>query len=334
MGKYIRSRYSGAAQIALEGKRESADGLPPGFPDAIAAFNNPAGCFGKLVNRTLKKTGIDDIALKVGCDFVRSCEKNGGLYGVLYIPTASRSKAKHLFEPIIGNGKHVGLGVGATGDYCLSACETSSWTFLADLSYAYFFSGRERRSIDLINGEWSRYLLVSRVADIEAGIVNPLPGINFFTRSVNITPRGMVDLFIAFHYDHCSWNFEAGYDFWWRQKERLCIRPCEQNIAIFDIDGVCPPGRTSASTASITAALPGPGGPISDPVVTPFKNSDFNGRSAAHPAAYSSTIYGAFSYNFDICHPGMIGVGISYEFAHKNSALTQLGVWLKGAVCF
>ena len=60
-----------------------------------------------------------------------------------------------------------------------------------------------------------------------------------------------------------------------------------------------------------------------------------NLNSAAQPQALSSTVYAAISYDCCACnYPVMIGVGGQYEFAHRISALSQYGVWLKTAISF
>ena len=315
----------------------SVEGQAPSFANATEAFNNPAWNYGKLNNCKHKKTGVDDVSIKLGANVIQNDCHNFGIYGVIFAPTGTRSKAHYLFEPTIGAGRrHTGLGVGITGFHDLWACGEKSLTFLGDVRYAYFLKGRERRSIDLKNGEWSRYLLVSDVAQLNDNVITALPGINFFTRPVDVTPRGAIDAWFALHYSHCCYNIEVGYDFWWRQKEKLCIRPCPSDIAILDIATGCPPGRTSASTAVISAAMPGTGEPLHDATIVPFTDADFNASSAACPRAMSSKIYAAGSYDFTwfSCYPGMVGLGASYEFAHKKSALSQWGIWATTNVSF
>jgi hypothetical protein len=323
-------------RLRLKEKLKGSLGLPPGFATATEALNNPAWNFGKLSNKELTKSGVDDVSVKLGCDVIHSPLQNLGIYANIFIPTGGTSKAQYLFEPTVGNGNHVGLGMGLSFDRCLWETENSLWAVEGDFRAVYFLKSHERRSFDLCeNGDWSRYLLVSRISDVESGIINPLPGINFFTRKVRTTGRTMLEAFLAFHYTRCSFNAEFGYNFWWRQKEECCIPPCNQNIAIFDIAGTCPPGRTSASTAQITGALPGPGGPKSDAQIVPF-NQDFNVNSGCLPHALTNSIYAALSYDFVDCrsYKGLLGCGVSYEFAQRNSAISGLGVWLKGSICF
>ena len=182
-------------------------------------------------------------------------------------------------------------------------------TLLSELRYVYFLKGIERRFFDLVNGDWSRYLTVVDVQTLEAGVVTGLPGINFFTRWFNVTPRGMVDFSLALHYTRCHWNFEGGYSYSWVQSEKICIIPVDPTIAILDIAHPCP--RTSASTAKISAAIPGPGAPVSDVVITPINDpGDFDLASAAQPSRSSNTVYGAVSYDFEwsTCVDGTFGL--------------------------
>lgn len=319
-------------------KIETVPGLAPGFPSVYAALNNPEWNYGKFSRSTQSVTGVADVLLSFGCDFVRGPCGNFGTYFALFIPTGTSSKARTVWEPLIGAGPHVGLGFGLQGDVTYAFDEESELTFLAELRYAYFLKGRERRSFDLLqNGPWSRYLLVSRVADLEQCpvVVCPYPGINYFTRNVQVTPRSTIYFFFAPHYNRGDLNIEIGYGFWWRQREKIVIPPCDQGIAIFDITGSPPASKTSASTATIKGALPGPGGPKSDPVITPVPACPLNSCSGATTPWFSSTIYGAASYDIKgPCYPGSVGVGLSYTFAQSTGAMSEIGVWVTAGVHF
>ncbi len=323
-------------RLNLFENRLSNAGLPPGFPNAATALDNPTWAFGRLRNGSQTRTGIDDIELKIGQDWVREDDYHFGTYGVIFIPTGTRSRARFMWEPTIGAGPHWGLGFGFRGDSKSELISSSNITFMYEVRYAYLFSGTERRSFDLTNSDWSRYLLVSRIADLNNNIIRALPGINFFTLPARVTPRSTIDLFLALHMKGDSYDFEFGYNLWWRQAERVRPRGFANNtVAIFDLDGLCPPGRTSASHASIRAALPGPGAPASDPVVVPVRTTDFVIASGAHPAALSSKLYVASSWcDTWFGYDGMAGFGLSYEIAHNRAALSQFGIWLTSAMNF
>ena len=327
--------------------------IPPSFPNVISALNNPEWLYGKLSPDKLKKTGVDDISLRIGYNFVRCEDDLIGAYGLLFIPTGKGTKSEYLFEPIVGS-KHVGLGFGLIGDYTLYECGAASIDLMFDARYARFFKAHETRSIDLYNGDWSRYLLVATPADP----VTPLPGINFFTQEVDVNPRNMLEVWVAASFNYCNFHFEAGYDFWYRSKEKISLADQDLGVGIYDI--AYDPMTTcqiSESCAKICQSVPTfPGAPASDLEFVTVKNSNLindtfvaessncanipcsylNLNSAAHPRALSSTVYGAISYDCCLCceYPVMIGIGGQYEFTHRRSALSQYGVWLKTAISF
>ena len=334
--------------------------VPPSFPDVIAALNNPDWLYGKLSPHRLKKTGVDDINIKVGYDFIRDEDNHAGLYGLLFAPTGRGTRAEYLFEPLVGS-KHVGLGLGFNGDCQLSSCDCWSVDLLLDVRYAYFFKAKERRSIDLFNGDWSRYMEVVE----PTATTTPLPAINFLSPEVHVTPRSMFEVWAALGFDYCDVHFEVGYDFWYRSKEKISLADQDFGVGIYDIafdpTVACP---VTAHCARICQSVPTlADAPVSDTTFISIKSSKelsaqftkcntscstglsmasstlcsyLNLNSAASPRAFSSTVYGAISYDCCLCceYPVMIGVGGQYEFAHRRSALSQYGVWLKSAISF
>ena len=112
----------------------------------------------QTAHHKLKKSGVDDICIKLGYDFIRDENEHAGIYGLVFAPTGKGTKAKYLFEPLVGS-RHVGAGLGFNADALIYECDAYSVDLLVDARYAYFFKHKEWRSIDLFNGDWSRYLL-------------------------------------------------------------------------------------------------------------------------------------------------------------------------------
>ena len=319
------------------------NGIIPGYQNVTQALTNPDLCYGKLYTCQKRKSGVDDVAIKVGLDALECECLDFGAYFMIFAPAGHESKAQYLFEPTLGSGGHTGLGFGVTTDTRFWECDENSWAAMLEARYAYFLKHNEHRVFDLCaNGEWSRYLQ----AVCESDVVAPFPATNVLSREVSVTPRSMFELWAAVHHSRCSWNIEVGYDFWYRQSEKVrlsCERSCPEScpcgvvcngdVGILDIAGCCP--RVSASTATISAAIRGPGQPVSDVVFVPLIDADLNLSSGTMPSALSSTLYGAVSYDYCLCdHTGLIGVGGSYEFGHRDAALSQYGVWLKLALDF
>lgn len=336
--------------------------VPPSFETVISALNNPAWNYGKLSPQTLKRTGVDDISIKIGYDTTRDATKHAGIYALVFVPTGKGTKADYLFEPLVGS-RHVGLGLGFNADALLYGNCDRTIDLMFDARYAHFFKRKEIRSIDLFNGDWSRYLSVVTQANGGQQLIVS-PGINAFTQEVTVDPRGFFEVWAGISFNQCNWHFEVGYDFWTRAKERLSLNDQDLGVGILDFVNtniLCP---STAHCARICQAVPTlEDAPASDyPAFITVKNSErvneqgvsvdensCNGflcsqqnqcsyvrlNSAAHPRALSSTVYAALSWDGCMCcnTPVMIGVGGQYEFAHRN-ALSQYGVWLKTAISF
>ena len=99
-----------------------------------------------------------------------------------------------------------------------------------------------------MNDDWSRYLEVAK----PTALGTPLPGINYLTQSVNVTPRNSATIWTALHFQHYNFHLEIGYNFWYRQKESVEHFKAP-GVVIYDILGV-PGSQTSASSAIISAA--------------------------------------------------------------------------------
>ena len=161
--------------------------------------------FGRIPTTQLSKTGIDDIEIKIGYNY--NCYDRGyiGLYASGLFPTADKPKACFLFEPLVGRG-HWGVGGGLDAAYTFYRCENSSWALLTDLSYQHLFKGNELRSLDLIQGQLTRFM----AANTETNTGQSVPVINLTTLNLNVEPRGMVNFWLASHLQRCRWHLEAG----------------------------------------------------------------------------------------------------------------------------
>ena len=303
------------------------------------AFNNREWLHGRISTTTENRSGVDDVQVKIGYDFLRDTNSHWGIYGLVYVPTGHRPQADFLFEPLVGS-RHWGLGFGTNADWLVWEIDDEhKFNFMFDLQYRYNFSASQIRSMDLCNGPWTRYATVAHPDRPECD----LAGINFFTDSVRVRPRSMVDMWFALHYNYEEWNVELGYDLWWRDREQ--VRPgksfdlCCRDIVIYDwaaVDADCPPREhTSASRATIDQASFGRNAAPSDAEVTVLTNSQLDRNSATHGTALSHKFYIAASYNTNfIDHPTSLGFGTSYEYGNNNKALDQWAIYLKTSFGF
>ncbi len=117
--------------------------------------------FGKIAG-SRKKTGVADIELKLGYDYLceEMCHAEGYIGGL--IPTGNRPDAKFVFEPIVGHGKHGGIIWGASWGWEVWASCDRYVHFEMATNGRYLFRNSQHRSFDVKGKPWSRYQLVYR----------------------------------------------------------------------------------------------------------------------------------------------------------------------------
>lgn len=301
---------------------------------ATQALNNPAWNFGKFSPCTLSKAGIDDVQIKFGYNWYFCEDSLIGLYCIAGIPTGKASRAQYVFEPLVGSN-HWSTGLGIKGDYVWRANDNHSLTIMSDLRYRYIFSANEIRSFDLCKqGKWSRYLQIVSQDDPS----DPNPAINILSQPARVTPGNTIDWWTSINYAFCDYHIEIGYDFWWQQQEKLCLR-CNipANIGIYDIEGDshCMGNPTSASNAMICESVRGTNVAPSDPTFISLSQTDINTKSGSALRTLTSTLYGGFSYSPTLCNKSILaGIVGSYEFSHYNTAFNQWALWIDLGIQF
>ena len=308
----------------------------PGIYTVAQALANPLYNFGKFYcgscNGDLWRTAIDDIQFRLGWDTSLGfcgCGDNGiaGIYIIGTVPTGRKNTAAYIFEPQVGS-KHGSVGVGVEGEYNFDICD-HNFSILTDFNYRYVFSHNELRSFDLINnGPFSRYLLV----EVEAVPTFTLEGINFFTQCVKVTPQSTIQWWIALNYEWCDWNFEVGYDLFWRQKEKISQTSLDNItftlrlvffilIAYHLVLDATPYQQQQLVPLSFQCAL--------DSVFVPVTGADLNAASAVAGKVLTNKIYGAVATSgcFCDCASWTAAVGGSYEFVSSKYRCSALEYW-------
>lgn len=327
------------------------------YKTVTQSFAGAHRCFGKICGKQTK-TGLDDIQIKLIYSHCRNCssckntkkcpqkdtkecynenpEKHrftGDIYGLLGIPTGHGSKAIYLFEPLIGS-KHAQLGFGTNLHWNIKDYNFGSWSLFGEAKYRYAFSAQECRSFDLTkNCQWSRYMSFVNQNDK----YNPYPAINNLTLKADVTPGSSIDLYLATRANYNAWNFELGYDFWYRTCEKIKI--CCKNfpaIGIADLKGIALQNPQSSSTANISQGVKsGTNQMVSDTIFVPVTLSDINCISGAQQSALSNSFYGSLGYKFKTkCDNSvLLGVNCSYELGSCNTP-DNVTTWLNCNIYF
>jgi hypothetical protein len=351
---WVRNQFCMTERVGNTG-----GGVNPNVPGAVAnmtaAFNQTAWNFGKINPACpLKKTGLADIELKFGTEVW--CSENcniGGYVGVL-IPTGNLAQAVYVFEPIVGNGKHVGVMWGSEVEFNIWKNCDESWCldFYGNMHSLYLFKKKQNRSFDLKGKPWSRYISMyanatqaaaaatlcadGTLVGAQQGAALSTPGINILTQCVDVRPGYSLNALSSFVLkQECGFLLEVGYNVYAREKD--CISLAYTPAAAIKSELGC--GATSVIRN--ISANPFFNNPCDDIPSTNYgpaiiQQTDIDVESAETPAGIASIIHGALGYEWkDRCNPLHVGIGGSYEFGSNDfGMLNRWVVWGKFGISF
>ncbi|MBU4269463.1 hypothetical protein KJ644_01900 [Candidatus Dependentiae bacterium] len=291
--------------------------------NATEAFNHKLLSYSKMKDGVQKLAGLSDI--KIAIDGIIKCSNLVfiDLYGFGIVPTGYKPKAEYLFEPIVGNGKHFGLGGGSYLNVDFVKSKNKKLAFTLGAEYQYLFKNSYLRTFDLTNnGDLSRYLSVS--GNDQTGFFRLA---NITTLKTDVTPRSSINIFTDFVYSYKNINVMVGYNFWRRDHEKLKLNESfSENYAIRGVD----------TTIGFNPDNYYPDAKISDNQInrpvdtfTAIKQSDLNLDSAKVESVMSNKLYLNFGFEGKIKNDKCwTTLGFDYELADKNSALSGWSIYL------
>jgi hypothetical protein len=321
------------------------------FDTMIEAFNQPDWCYGKITcdPNIMSKTGVADITAVLEYRWLEHDPCHIESYLGVLIPTGTTVTGKYLFEPVVGHGKHWGAVWGTNIGLRIWNSEEDDTKIRFELANnsMYLFAKTQMRSFDLNGRPWSRYIPVyQNLAAAEdaatlggaAGTFSYTPGINVFTRPVNVTPGLSHTINTAFVFDWGKWQAELGYNFYARASElvKLCGFPTEVALVSLQGLGQTMPLQDIAAAVQDISSTDGAPLPLAQYDRAIIQESDLDLASAATPAILSNILYASAGVECEKRdYPVFANVGISYEFSDRTKAAPQRwGLWLKGGISF
>ncbi len=323
------------------------------------AFNQKEWKFGKITNKSMTKTRLADIEVKLGYEWLQHDPCHLESYIGVIIPTGNEPEGKFVFEPVVGYGKHAGIMSGSAFGVQIWDDEENDKHLRVEYANhsQYLFKREEIRSFDLKNKPWSRYMEVYADEDQAreaAALGAPLgsnlatPGINVFTQKVDVTSGFSHNINTALVYTSKGFQGELGYNFFCQRSE--CVKlasPWKEGPALKHLLGV---GRTNPirditgnkfleqfvvplEAAELqteqNAIIPVPVDNFEDSII---KEDDLDLQSAATPCRLIHTVFGALSYRWDYDreYPVFLNYGGSYTFSRNNNAVPRRWtIWSK-----
>ncbi len=265
--------------------------------------------------------GLADLDVILG--YRHNCEGNKHVAGNIRVtvPTGNRVEGCYLFEPVLGNGHHMGLGFGLDAGWQVWCNKNARVWVEGGVQFTYLFEEDEVRLLGVKgfteNPALAHYLLMGRVQGPGAAQAF-FPAANELTRAVDVTPGSHIDALLDVSFQMKSFVFDLGYNLYWRAREKVCVKSWEDNtFGIF------------AKTVFTD----------NDVAVKDFLDSKFLNRenldtcAAETPDQMSHKLYLGATYRCcSLCFPASFGIGGSYEFASNNAALSQYALWLKAGI--
>jgi len=285
------------------------------------------------------ETGVADIDVALGYKFLNKEKYHAGLAIAITIPTGNEADGIYLFEPIVGNGKHFGLG----GDFCAGA---RVWgdidhniKLALKLKYRYLFENSEHRTLGIKGREWSQYhLLVSPVAQATDALLTPAA--NVTTMNLDVTPGSQFDGILDLAYNNGGFNFDLGYNMYFREAESVKLKSSvtagQYAVAARNMSTAGGAhGTIPVPPAVFTVGVVEVDGAVAAGTPNILTNDRLDISTAETPSQFTNSIYGGLGYMFkEWDTPLMLGIGGKYEWPSKNSALEQWGLWGKLGIAF
>ena len=195
-----------------------------GYLNAGANMSGQGQLTKGLIKGVQSATGIADIDVAVGYDFLREENWTAGLNIAMSIPTGNTPTGQYLFEPIYGNGGHFELGLGGrvAGKLWHEGDQHIGLSVQAD--YRYGFKANETRTLSItkagIADNLNQYYLVNKV---NSAITAEAPFANSFTLPVSVTPNSAVRGNLGLNYGNGGFVFGLAYAPSWKQAESVSV---------------------------------------------------------------------------------------------------------------
>lgn len=317
--------------------------VPKGFvANMKQAFKQSKFKYGKI-DGAQSAGGIADPQIKLGYTYFNNETSHFSTFWGLIVPTSNKPTNEYMFEPIYGNNNHFGIfSAASVGARIWRKCERAIYWEL-DTAGILLAKNKQTRSMDLKDKTWGRYIWVYS----NNTATGTSPGINAFTREVEVSPGTSRDMNIAFIFECPKFRAEAGYNYYARQAEEVTLsQDLSDTVAIasiIDQDGnfIIGKGMADSAISRDRATAADYLGVLNDTDINgdvtykPIRACDLDFNSAAHPGSVSHTFYAAFSYHWGCCtRPKYIGLGAIYSNGSDNTTLNLVRIFAKFGITF
>lgn len=294
------------------------------------AFRQPGLKYGRI-DGARKKDGMADLKLRFGRNAIDREDLFVSQYLGVVIPTGNKRTAEYMWEPIVGNGHHAGIEWGNTIQICMHEAKACNWWATNSLTGHYLFENTQKRSLDLYNGPWTRYLAMYQ-SSADLLVDHKTFGINSMTQDVKVRPGVAFGMASQISMVSKNWNVNLGVINRFRQAEDVELAQAwELGPMIANIGAVVAPGE--ASPLRKMGRIFDTGTMFTTNNVF-IQESDIDFNSAAHSSVIASTLHASIAYFNDGEFSQNYELGGSYDTSRQNTGISRWNVYGKLLVSF
>lgn len=272
--------------------------------------NRQSGLTKGMINGHHNEFGFGDLDLGIGYKYLDTAKKHVFFSLDITVPTGNKIHNNYLFEPVYGNGQHVGLGGSIDAGINLWQNEKAVLRLLGVVHYKYLFENTEHRIVPLKGYNLSQYYLVGK-----RGAQNiPLIPLANVTPSTCVKPGSQLDTMIDLTFNCSRFTIDLGYNLYWRDQESVWLKNFTD-----DVYAVAKPDyQTDQEFIDIHT-------------VVNVNHTTLDVNAAKTPTLFSNKVFAGLGYSFDFYkqYTSSFGIGASYEFATSNADLENYALWAK-----
>lgn len=323
--------------------------LDKAWQNQVAVGDIQASSYGKLPCKSSSNTRLGALDLELGYDLVRNECARLGMALKAVAPTGNKPEICTLFDAVAGTFNWQ-LGGTIGGSWVLWNCnDEQALTLYGKVELMHLFKRSNKRlyglqnlANDLVAG--SSYLLLKQFDSNNVYDGKIQRATNLLARDVKVGNSFMTDFALMLQYRRCAFDLSVGYNFWYRSKDKASDCSCSAIAAnTYGIKGVDPVGDGSGtvdnnfftkatSNINLSGTQVAAGSAVAGDYVV---EADVCAAPALAPSAYSNKIFGYLGYNWDSCdYTPYLGIAGMYEWANKNRAADQWGLYIKGGLSF
>lgn len=191
-----------------------------------------------LIGNRQRVVGVADVEAALGYRFFQNDRFRVQGKVTATVPTGGDVTGQRMFEAVVGNGGHWGLGLGLAGRANVwqhADNEDQRFSVWLSADAKYLFQDTETRTVgfkdkDKAGAQFARMRQqdttgVNTLPGVASVVLaNSVPGVNAMTRALKVTPGFQAEGMLYADYTWNAWKIGAGYNIFGRQAESVSLK--------------------------------------------------------------------------------------------------------------